>query len=140
MVATTQPVAARRTERAEERTIADESLIRQLVFLEARCKQRNSHNVVTCQNIPRHLVCIVRVTAVVYPRRLGELHVLLAQLTVVNYVFPDVGQLAPLFERERTEAATVSKSKVSDAPDALRNRYLPEITVKEAAPADFLQS
>ena len=88
----------------------------------------------------QHLFYVVRVIGAIYLGRAGELHFLQVHLSAANYVCSDVCQLAPLFESKRTKAAAKSKGKASDAPDALRNRYLPEIAVKEAAPADFLQS
>ena len=75
----------------------------------------------------------------VYLRRAGELHFLQVHLSAVNHVFSDVDQLASLLEGERTKVTTVSKGKVSDVPDAFRNKHFLESTVFETAVSDDLQ-
>ena len=50
-----------------------------------------------------------------------------------------MGELAPLFESERMEVAAVSKSKVADAPDTLRNGHFLETAAGKTEIPDCLQ-
>ena len=75
----------------------------------------------------------------IYLCRAGELHFLQVHLSIANYVAPDVGQPAPLLEGERAEIAAAAESKVSDAPDALRNGHLLESAFRETLPSNNVQ-
>lgn len=103
--------------------------------------QRNQQNslFVTAGLVAHRRVCRFLLFFIVYLRRAGELHLVQAQHGPINDVLPNAGQLTPLFESERAEVTAILKSKVSDAPDALRNSYLLKTAARETLISDNFQ-